>query len=74
MMSFVCQVARETSKGIAGFVDGNKQGFSVTSAILLSLVPWIQVSRSRSLLLSVQPKAFAVAVTVGVYVYFVILS
>lgn len=69
MMSFVCQVARETSKGmqstffrkkvltvdyqfvefqfllliyfhvgIAGFVDGNKQGFSVTSAILLSLV------------------------------------
>ncbi|KAF0934227.1 hypothetical protein E2562_023591 [Oryza meyeriana var. granulata] len=32
------KVARETSKGIAGLVDGNKQGFSVTSAILLSLV------------------------------------
>ncbi|XP_040377086.1 probable sodium/metabolite cotransporter BASS4, chloroplastic isoform X2 [Oryza brachyantha] len=60
------KVARETSKGIAGFVDRNKKGFSVTSAILLSLVPWIQVSRSRSLLLSVQPKAFAVVITVGV--------
>uniref|UniRef100_A0A0E0G7Q2 Probable sodium/metabolite cotransporter BASS4, chloroplastic n=1 Tax=Oryza nivara TaxID=4536 RepID=A0A0E0G7Q2_ORYNI len=68
------KVARETSKGIAGFVDGNKQGFSVTSAILLSLVPWIQVSRSRSLLLSVQPKAFAVAVTVGVLLHFALLA
>uniref|UniRef100_A0A0D9VGM3 Probable sodium/metabolite cotransporter BASS4, chloroplastic n=1 Tax=Leersia perrieri TaxID=77586 RepID=A0A0D9VGM3_9ORYZ len=69
----VGKVARETSKGIAGFVDGNKQGFAVTSAILLSLVPWMQVSRSRSLLLSVQPKAFAVAVTVGVLLHFALL-
>ncbi|AQK71500.1 putative sodium/metabolite cotransporter BASS4 chloroplastic [Zea mays] len=63
------KVARETSKGIADFVDGNRQGFSVASAVLLSLVPWIQVSRSRPLILSVQVKSFAVAVTIGVYVY-----
>ncbi|KAL5212737.1 hypothetical protein ABZP36_023584 [Zizania latifolia] len=67
------KVARETSKSIAGFVDGNRQGFSVTSAVLLSLVPWIQVSRSRSLLLSVQAKAFAVAVAIGVLLHLVLL-
>ncbi|EMS46601.1 Sodium/bile acid cotransporter 7 [Triticum urartu] len=39
------KVARETSKGIAEFVDGNRQGFSVLSAVLLSLVPWIQPTR-----------------------------
>ncbi|KAL6634490.1 hypothetical protein ACP70R_027161 [Stipagrostis hirtigluma subsp. patula] len=32
------KVARETSKGIADFVDGNREGFSVASALLLSLV------------------------------------
>ncbi|KAL6899149.1 hypothetical protein ACP4OV_005807 [Aristida adscensionis] len=35
------KVARETSKGIADFVDGNRQGFAVASAILLSLVKWL---------------------------------
>ncbi|XP_020408683.1 probable sodium/metabolite cotransporter BASS4, chloroplastic isoform X2 [Zea mays] len=40
------KVARETSKGIADFVDGNRQGFSVASAVLLSLVPWIQKGES----------------------------
>ncbi|CAL5021672.1 unnamed protein product [Urochloa decumbens] len=68
------KVARESSKGIANFVDGNKQGFSVASAVLLSLVPWIQVSRSRSLILSVQIKALAVAVTIGVLLHFVLLA
>ncbi|KAF7021889.1 hypothetical protein CFC21_034762 [Triticum aestivum] len=68
------KVARETSKGIAEFVDGNRQGFSVLSAVLLSLVPWIQVSRSRSLLLSVKPKAFAVIVTIGVLLHLALLA
>uniref|UniRef100_A0A804Q3C9 Sodium/metabolite cotransporter BASS4 chloroplastic n=1 Tax=Zea mays TaxID=4577 RepID=A0A804Q3C9_MAIZE len=31
------KVAREASKGIADFVDGNQQGFSVGNAVLLSL-------------------------------------
>ncbi|XP_040259580.1 probable sodium/metabolite cotransporter BASS4, chloroplastic isoform X2 [Aegilops tauschii subsp. strangulata] len=65
------KVARETSKG---FVDGNRQGFSVLSAVLLSLVPWIQVSRSRSLLLSVKPKAFAIIVTIGVLLHLALLA
>lgn len=68
------KVARETSKGIAEFVDGNRQGFSVTSAVLLSLVPWIQVSRSRSLLFSVKPKAFAIIVTIGVLLHLALLA
>ncbi|CAL4969039.1 unnamed protein product [Urochloa decumbens] len=68
------KVAREASKGIADFVDGNKQGFSVASAVLLSLVPWIQVSRSRSLILSVQVKALAVAVTIGVLLHLALLA
>ncbi|KXG30354.2 hypothetical protein SORBI_3004G165000 [Sorghum bicolor] len=68
------KVARETSKGIADFVDGNRQGFSVASAVLLSLVPWIQVSRSRSLILSVQVKSFAVAVTIGVLLHLALLA
>nr|ACG42083.1 bile acid sodium symporter [Zea mays] len=68
------KVARETSKGIADFVDGNRQGFSVASAVLLSLVPWIQVSRSRPLILSVQVKSFAVAVTIGVLLHLALLA
>ncbi|XP_025821053.1 probable sodium/metabolite cotransporter BASS4, chloroplastic isoform X3 [Panicum hallii] len=42
------KVVREASKGIADFVDGNRQGFSVASAVLLSVVPWIQASTSCS--------------------------
>lgn len=68
------KVARETVKGIADFVDRNKQGFSVASAVLLSLVPWIQVSRSRSLILSVQVKALAAAITIGVLLHFALLA
>lgn len=68
------KVARETSKGIAEFVDGNRQGFSVMSAVLLSLVPWIQVSRSRSLLLSVKAKAFAIIVIIGVLLHLALLA
>ncbi|GJN21208.1 hypothetical protein PR202_gb08668 [Eleusine coracana subsp. coracana] len=60
------KVIRESSKGVADFVDRNRQGLSIASAFLLSIVPWIQVSRSRSLILSVPAKAVAVAVIVGV--------
>jgi hypothetical protein len=37
--------------------------------ISISQVPWIQVSRSRSMLLSVEAKAFAITVTIGVYAF-----
>ncbi|ANM64493.1 Sodium Bile acid symporter family [Arabidopsis thaliana] len=64
------KVIRESFKGFANFVDNNRKLFSKINAICLSLVPWIQVSRSRSLLLSVQPKVFLAAVGIGMYAFF----
>ncbi|KAK3154251.1 hypothetical protein QOZ80_2BG0188160 [Eleusine coracana subsp. coracana] len=68
------KVIRESSKGVADFVDRNRQGLSIASAFLLSIVPWIQVSRSRSLILSVPAKAVAVAVIVGVLLHLALLA
>ncbi|KAF8686664.1 hypothetical protein HU200_043494 [Digitaria exilis] len=68
------KVARETSKGIADFVDRHRQGFSIASAVLLSLVPWIEVSRSRSLILSLEVKAFVVALTIGVILHLALFA
>ncbi|XP_020202701.1 probable sodium/metabolite cotransporter BASS4, chloroplastic isoform X3 [Cajanus cajan] len=59
------KVLRESFKGVADFVDKNRKLFSVISALFLSLVPWIQVSRSRPLLLMVKPKVFLVAIGLG---------
>ncbi|XP_034705539.1 probable sodium/metabolite cotransporter BASS4, chloroplastic isoform X3 [Vitis riparia] len=56
------KVLRESFKGVADFVDKNRKLLSMISAIFLSLVPWIQVSRSRSLLLMVKPAVFLVAI------------
>lgn len=53
---------------VADFVDRNRKLFSGISAFFLSLVPWIQVSKSRSLLLIVKPKVFLVAIGLGAYV------
>ncbi|XP_059628431.1 probable sodium/metabolite cotransporter BASS4, chloroplastic isoform X2 [Cornus florida] len=63
------KVFRESFKGVADFADHNRKLLSVMSAVLLSLVPWIQVSRSRSLLLMVKPAVFLVAVGMGAYVF-----
>ncbi|XP_020703105.2 probable sodium/metabolite cotransporter BASS4, chloroplastic [Dendrobium catenatum] len=46
----------------------------MTSAILLSLVPWIQVSRSKSLLLTVRPEVFATAMIMGALVHIILLA
>ncbi|PNY04166.1 putative sodium/metabolite cotransporter BASS4 chloroplastic-like [Trifolium pratense] len=54
--------------GVADFVDGNRKLFSGISAFFLSLVPWTQVSKSRSLLLIVEPKVFLIAIGLGAYV------
>ncbi|XP_020111813.1 probable sodium/metabolite cotransporter BASS4, chloroplastic isoform X1 [Ananas comosus] len=68
------KVVRETLKGVAEFADQNRRAFSMISAILLSLVPWIQVSRSRSLFLTVKPQAFAVAIAMGIILHLVLLA
>nr|CAB3449930.1 unnamed protein product [Digitaria exilis] len=46
----------------------------LTKSTALAKVPWIEVSRSRSLILSLEVKAFVVALTIGVYVYLLTLS
>lgn len=68
------KVFRESSKGVADVADRNRKLLSVISAILLSLVPWIQVSRSRSLLLMVKPAVFLVAVGMGALLHLVLLA
>ncbi|KAI3520357.1 hypothetical protein L1887_09732 [Cichorium endivia] len=65
---------RESFKGLADFVDNNNKLLSVLSVLLLSLVPWIQVSRSRSLLLMVKPAAFLVAVMMGALLHSILLA
>ncbi|KAK2634252.1 hypothetical protein Ddye_029044 [Dipteronia dyeriana] len=68
------KVLRESFRGFGEFVDQNRKHFSKISAIFLSLVPWIQVSRSRSLLLMVDPQIFLVAIGMGMFLHLVLLS
>ncbi|XP_011102288.1 probable sodium/metabolite cotransporter BASS4, chloroplastic isoform X1 [Sesamum indicum] len=68
------QVARELFKGVASFADGNRKLLAMISAVFLSFVPWIQVSRSRALLLMVKPAIFLVAVTMGAFLHAVLLA
>ncbi|XP_057471744.1 probable sodium/metabolite cotransporter BASS4, chloroplastic isoform X2 [Actinidia eriantha] len=67
-------VCRESSKGLAAFVDQNRKLLSMISALLLGLVPWIQVSRSSSLLLMVKPAIFLVAVGMGALLHLILLA
>nr|XP_043612894.1 probable sodium/metabolite cotransporter BASS4, chloroplastic isoform X2 [Erigeron canadensis] len=68
------KVLRESFKGVADFADTNRKLLSQVNAILLSLVPWIQVSRSRSLLLMVKPAIFLVAVLMGALLHLMLLA
>ncbi|KAL2549060.1 putative sodium/metabolite cotransporter BASS4 [Forsythia ovata] len=68
------KVARELSNGLADFADRNRKLLAVLSAILLGLVPWMQVSRSRSLLLMVKPAIFLAAVGMGALLHAVLLA
>ncbi|XP_027365447.1 probable sodium/metabolite cotransporter BASS4, chloroplastic isoform X2 [Abrus precatorius] len=67
------KVLRESFKGVADFVDRNRKLFSFISALFLSLVPWIQVSRSRPLLLMVKPRVFLVAIGLGTLLHLTLL-
>ncbi|XP_073144051.1 probable sodium/metabolite cotransporter BASS4, chloroplastic isoform X2 [Henckelia pumila] len=63
------KITRDFSKGVADFADRNRQILAMISATLLGLVPWMQVSKSRSLLLVVKPEIFLVAVVLGVLLH-----
>ncbi|KAJ8754500.1 hypothetical protein K2173_005661 [Erythroxylum novogranatense] len=67
------KVFRESFKGLADLVDQNRKLLSRISAICLSLVPWIQVSRSRSLLLMVEPAVFLTAIGLGALMHILLL-
>ncbi|CAN6452504.1 unnamed protein product [Victoria cruziana] len=64
---------RNSIVGVAKFVDQNRQLFPILSAVLLSLVPWIQISKSRSLLLMVKPTIFLVAVGMAALIHLAFL-
>lgn len=65
---------RECFKGVAEFSDRNRKLLSMMSALLLSLAPFIQVSRSRSLLLLVKPAIFLLAVVLGVLLHLILFA
>ncbi|KAL8090249.1 putative sodium/metabolite cotransporter BASS4, chloroplastic [Apium graveolens] len=68
------KVCRESFKGLANFADRNSKLWSMTSAILLSLVPWMQVSKSRSLLMMVKPETCLIATGMGILLHLVLLA
>ncbi|KAI3942132.1 hypothetical protein MKW98_003731 [Papaver atlanticum] len=68
------KVSRDCFKGVSEFVDQNRKKLSMLSAILLSLVPWMQVSRSRSLLLMVKPTMFLIAIGIGMVSHLILLA
>lgn len=68
------KVVRDSFKSVAEYVDQNRHSLSIISAILLSLVPWMQVSRSRSLLFAVKPAVFAIAICMGTLLHLILLG
>nr|GEY63405.1 probable sodium/metabolite cotransporter BASS4, chloroplastic [Tanacetum cinerariifolium] len=64
---------RESFKGLANFADNNRKLLSLLSVLFISWVPWIQVSRSRSLLLMIEPAAFLVAIMMGMLLHLILL-
>ncbi|KAI3734621.1 hypothetical protein L6452_14094 [Arctium lappa] len=68
------KVVRESFKGMADAIDSHRKLISILGAILLSLIPWTQVSTSRPLLLSVKPALVLVAVVMGALLHFVLLG
>ncbi|KAI3816869.1 hypothetical protein L1987_10653 [Smallanthus sonchifolius] len=67
------KVFRESINGMADIVDNNRKHLSALGAILLSLIPWVQVSKSRPLLLMVKPQVVLVAVMMGAILHLVLL-
>nr|XP_043633800.1 probable sodium/metabolite cotransporter BASS4, chloroplastic [Erigeron canadensis] len=65
---------RESFKGLADFADNNRKLLSVLSVVLLSWVPWIQVSRSRSLLLMIKPTTFLIVLMMGICFHLILLG
>ncbi|XP_010686026.2 probable sodium/metabolite cotransporter BASS4, chloroplastic isoform X2 [Beta vulgaris subsp. vulgaris] len=63
------KVLRNSFPGMSSYVERNERWFSVTTSILLGIFPWMQVSKSRQLLLMVKPEVFVCAVAIGILVH-----
>ncbi|KAF8020335.1 hypothetical protein BT93_G0900 [Corymbia citriodora subsp. variegata] len=68
------KVVRYSFRGLATFADQNKRVLTMTSTVLLSLTPWMQVSKSRDLLLMVKPLVFLKAIGLGIVVHLLFLG
>lgn len=68
------KVVRNMLKGLATYIDQNQRIFSMLSTILLSLTPWMQVSKSRPLLLMLKPQVFILAIGMGILVHLTLLG
>ncbi|CBI28336.3 hypothetical protein VitviT2T_009080 [Vitis vinifera] len=68
------KVLRSCFQGLATYVDQNRRIFSIASTILLSLTPWMQVSKSGALLLMVNPVVFLEAIGMGILGHIILLG
>ncbi|KAG2483005.1 hypothetical protein HYH03_018086 [Edaphochlamys debaryana] len=66
--------ARGVFVGLRTWVDANRRTLSVISGALLSLVPWMQVSKAMAQGLTVSPLALAAAVAASLGFHFVYLG
>ncbi|CAI0442387.1 unnamed protein product [Linum tenue] len=79
-LAIFCCMPTTLSSGVAltQLAGGNSAlalAMTVISSLLgILMVPWIQVSRSRSLLLMVKPAVFLVAVGMGIILHLVLLA
>ncbi|KAJ9699496.1 hypothetical protein PVL29_008199 [Vitis rotundifolia] len=65
---------RKIFKSLATYVDQNRRIFSTASTILLSLTPWMQVSKSGALLSMVNPVVFLEAIGMGILGHIILLG
>lgn len=63
------KVLRNSFPGMAKYVEQNARLFSIISSILLGFFPWMQVSKSRQLLLMIKPEIFVCAIGMGILVH-----
>lgn len=68
------KIFRELFKGVADFADNHRKLLSNMNALFLALVPWIQISKSSSLLLMVNPTSFLLAIGLGALLHFLLLA
>jgi hypothetical protein len=67
-------VCKPTRAGVAKLADGNKRGLALSSACLLALVPWMQISRAVSSHVKVTFAELAAVVAAGVVVHLAYLA